>query len=318
MAAETITVYIDPSQLAAQKANDYSLFLAKMVDGQFAVIWQSMGPVATINAPSYESLNTFQLGAPSYQVNYGMITDQGGPTFSASGIAQDIELGQTVVLDQYGIFGGPTNGGVAGQITIDNALLGNPHVILNDGAGNPIFVNLQSGMDIGATTLTPQDTYQIWFDNLQERGTIIAHNVSNAGIFTFGGDTTNPVISYGADGVWRPGPLPGLAQSSEPAPTQVLASGLAELAMLATFQHKLETVSVVYLMNQFIGLFPRGMAPIDVSVQFADYKHLQAWFRVGMSSDEYESAMDQALTRAKANPRSGLGDQTWVVRPTRV
>jgi len=30
MAAETITVYIDPAQLAAQKRNNYNLYLAKM------------------------------------------------------------------------------------------------------------------------------------------------------------------------------------------------------------------------------------------------------------------------------------------------
>jgi|SRR6188474_2877097 hypothetical protein len=49
MAAETITVYIDPAQLAAQKRNNYNLYLAKMVNGQFTVIWQSMGPIATVD-----------------------------------------------------------------------------------------------------------------------------------------------------------------------------------------------------------------------------------------------------------------------------
>jgi hypothetical protein len=33
MAAEKITVYIDPAQIKAQKQNNYSLYLAKKVNG---------------------------------------------------------------------------------------------------------------------------------------------------------------------------------------------------------------------------------------------------------------------------------------------
>lgn len=315
MAAETITVYIDPNQLVAQKQNEYSLFLAKMVDGQFTVIWQSMGPIATVNAPSYESLNTFQLGAPGYQVNYGMITDQGGPTFSPYGIAQDIELGQTVVLDQDGIFGGPTNGGVAGQITIDNALLGNPHVVLNDGAGNPIFVNLQSGMDIGATTLTPQDTYQIWFDNYQERGTIIAHNVSNAGIFTFGGDTTNLVISYGAEGEWRPGPLP--------TPTQVEGQAVGgqasahPFAIVVNFDRGLDWRAKEYVRYRLHRDFPSERRPMHH--MFMGDLQLWLYFDGSLEIDGPAdlAATDATLTRAKADSTSGLERNSWTLHLSR-
>jgi hypothetical protein len=208
VSTETITVYIDPSQLAAQKDNNYSLFLAKMVDRQFTVVWQAMGPVATINAPSYEYENIFQVGAPSYQVNYGAInTSQGSAVFTAAGAPQGVEPGQTVVLDQNGIFGAPTNDGTAGEITINNALQGNPIAVLNDQAGNPIFVNVQSGMDIGEATLIPQDTYQLWFGAYQDTGSIIGFNVSNSATVTFDGGPTNQVISYSAQGEWQAGPL---------------------------------------------------------------------------------------------------------------
>ncbi len=228
MAAETITVYIDPSQLVAQKENNYSLFLAKMVNGQFTVIWQAMGPVATVNAPSYEYENTFQVAAPSYQVNYGTInTSQGSTTFAAAGRRQGVEPGQTVVLDQNGIFGAPTNDGMAGEIAINNQLQGNPSAALNDEAGNPIFVNVESGMDIGETTLTPVDTYQLWFDNYQQTGTIIAFNVGNSVTVTFGGGQTNQVISFNAEGEWQDGPLATSARVASQAVSGQSISGQA-------------------------------------------------------------------------------------------
>src|SRR6476646_8184896 len=99
MAAETIPVYIDPSQVAAQKNNKYSLFLAKMVNGQFTVIWQSRGAIATVNNPSYEYKNHFDIAVPSYEVNYGTVTTSSGSvTFTAGGLAQTIDIGQTVEL----------------------------------------------------------------------------------------------------------------------------------------------------------------------------------------------------------------------------
>ena len=215
MAAETITVYIDPEQLAQQKNNNYSLYLAKMVNGQFTVIWQALG------SSSYLYLNTFEVGAPSYQVNYGTVTQGGGgSSFAAAGLSQAIEIGQSVTLDQNGLFEAPT-GGMSGEITIFNQLQGNPNAALLDNAGNLVFVNTQSGMDIGETTLSPTDTYQLWFGNEQQAGTIIAFNVGNAGSVSFGGGQTNQVISYNAQGQWQDGPLAqGLATEQATAQDQ--------------------------------------------------------------------------------------------------
>ena len=243
MAAETIFVEIDVDQVNAQKANNYSLFLAKKVNGQFTIIWQSKGPYPSVTNPaSYEPKNTFHIQVPSYEVNYGTVTTTSGSvTFSASGVAQNITIGQTVLLDEGGLFGTPTNNGTAGEITITNGLQGNPHAILLDDKGNPIFVNTQSGMDIGAATLTPIDTYQIWFDSYQDTGTIIAHNVSNVATVVFDGGTTDKTISYNAKGEWQNG---ALAQHLDLAAAGLGPEGdLLSVAVLATFKYAL-TVGV--------------------------------------------------------------------------
>src|SRR6185437_3461513 len=81
MTTQTIQIYIDQNQLAAQKNNNYSLYLAKMVNGAYTVIWQSMGPIATVGNPSYEYSNTFDITIPSYNVNYTNSTLTPGMSF---------------------------------------------------------------------------------------------------------------------------------------------------------------------------------------------------------------------------------------------
>lgn len=325
MAAETITVYIDPSQLVAQKENNYSLFLAKMVNGQFTVIWQAMGPVATVNAPSYEYENTFQVAAPSYQVNYGTInTSQGSTTFAAAGAPQGVEPGQTVVLDQNGIFGAPTNDGMAGEIAINNQLQGNPSAALNDEAGNPIFVNVESGMDIGETTLTPVDTYQLWFDNYQQTGTIIAFNAGNSVTVTFGGGQTNQVISFNAEGEWQDGPLATSARVASQAVSGQSISGQAPVGggpgvtVVATFQNALSVGTATYLLRRLIGHFSPDLRPTQLRAQVGDSRLVaifQAPFGLEAASgvDRYESSVNAALLLARADPTSGLQGQTWTL-----
>jgi hypothetical protein len=207
MASEKITLYIDPLQIKAQKDNNYGLYLAKKVNGLFTVIWQSRSPVAKVGIPSYEYKNDFDITIPSYNVNYGNVTTvDGAISFTSVGKNQPIEVGQTVELDANGLFGTPKNDGTPGVITIKNQLAYNPHEILSDENGNVIFVNVASGMDIGMADLTPVDTYQLWFDNLQDTGTIIAHNVSNPGVVVFHGGTSEKTITYNASGGWEDGP----------------------------------------------------------------------------------------------------------------
>lgn len=196
MASESIIVFIDQDQMIAQKSNSYSLYLAKKVNGKFTVIWQSKGPIATVNTPSYQYQNRFDITVPSYQVNYGNVTQTSGSvSFTSSGKPVSMNIGQTVSLDKNGMFGTPANDGNPGTLIVNNQLAGNPNEILSDQSGNPIFVNTQSGMDIGTAELTPIDEYQIWFDNCQATGTIIAHNASNPKVVTFSGGSTTQTIS---------------------------------------------------------------------------------------------------------------------------
>ena len=48
-----ITIVIEEKQLVEQKANNFSLYLAKKVNNSFTVIWQSKGAKATVGEPSY-------------------------------------------------------------------------------------------------------------------------------------------------------------------------------------------------------------------------------------------------------------------------
>ena len=315
MSSETIIVYIDPSQLAAQKNNNFSLYLAKKVNGEFTVIWQSKGPVATVNTPSYEYENTFDIAVPSYQVGYGNVTvSEGTVSFTSAGDPVAMNTGQIVSLDANGIFGTPQNGGTAGVLLVNNALEGNPHEALNDSDGNPIFVNVDSGMDIGQAKLTPIDEYQIWFDNFQETGTIIAENVSNAMIVTFAGGTSVQTISYDATGQWQNGKLPPATVSMEMAPK---ASEVGVI-VVALFTTALTTGAVTYLLSQLIGKFSGGLKPSKIKTSVGALK-LEVTFDgkkaagAVVALDQFETAVNNALTAAKQDKSSGLSGETWTL-----
>ena len=313
MAAETIIVYIDPVQLAQQKNNKYNLFLAKKVNGAFTVIWQSFLPVAETGHPSYEYQNVFNIQVPNYEVNYGTVSEESGSvTFNAGGLAQSIELGQTVTLDQNGLFGEPSNDGTPGEITINNSLADNPHVELLDNAGNPIYVDVDSGMDKGPVTITPIDTYQIWFENYQDTGTIIVDQASNAKIVTFSGSTTSKTISYTKDGNWQDGPL-----SSSLVLSQV---GDVTVEVVAAFQYALTVGAVTYLLNQLINKFAGNLRPSKIEatagsftarMTFNNPKNRKILSIFG--TDKYLSVVGTALSAAKKDPNSGLDKETWTL-----
>lgn len=314
MASETIIVQIDQKQLAAQKNNKYSLYLAKKVNGVYTVIWQSMGPLATVGNPSYEASNTFNIAIPAYQINYTNVPIvQGSITFTSSGSPVDLALGQSVILDQNGIFGTATNTGTVGELTVQNSLAGNPHEILNDSNGNPIFVNIASGMDLGPATLTPIDEYQVWFGNLQDTGTIIANNVSNPGTVTFSGGTDTMTISYNSASVWQSGPLGG----DSAALTDAVKSGDIVVTVVAFFSKALVVGALTYLGTQLLGKFANNQKPKSIKV-IANPPSVEITF-AGASSlrdtttsmGTYDAAVNTALNAAKADSKSGLQDESW-------
>jgi hypothetical protein len=312
MASQTIIVQIDEQQLAAQKNNNYSLYLAKMVNGVYTVIWQSMGPVATVGNPSYEPSNVFNIAIPNYQINYTNVPIvQGSITFTSSGNPVPIALGQSTNLDKNGLFSAATNTGTAGALTVQNSLAGNPHEILNDNNGNPIFVNVSSGMNIGTATLTPIDEYQIWFGNLQNTGTLIANNVSNPGTVTFSGTDTQ-TISYTNAGTWQSGALPG--------PTLALASAVqtddVAVTVVAFFSQVLVVGAVTYLTSKLIDKFAGGLTPTNIKVT-ANPPSIEVTFSGGSNVAEavglgiYDAAVNAALNSAQADPTSDLAGEHW-------
>lgn len=314
MSSQSIIVYIDPGQLAAQKDNNYSLYLAKKVNGAFTVIWQSMGPIATVGHSSYEYKNTFIIQVPSYQVNYGTVTGSGTALeFDSGGEAVVMNLGQTVTLDQDGIFGTPTNGGGAGVLTVDNNLEGNPTEALYDNEGNPVFVNLQSGMDIGEAYLTPIDTYQLWFDNYQATGTIIAQNASNVGVVTFEG-TDTMTISYTAAGEWVAGKLPSELRIDASSDSKGVA-----VIVAATFTTALSVVAVAYITNRLVSKFAPDLRPSAIKVAVGSYRleltfeKRHAWTLTDADLSAYEKAVQTALAAAKKDSNSGLSDENWTL-----
>lgn len=316
MANEQIIVYIDTTQLALQKSNNYSLYLAKKVDGHFTVVWQSKGPIATAQNPAvYEYKNTFNIAIPSYQVNYGTVTrSQGAISFSAGGKAVDIDLGQTVDLNDQGLFGSPSNKGIPGEITINNELQGDPHAILNDNLGNTIYVNDYSGMDVGQSTLTPIDEYQIWFNSHQDTGTIIANNASNTGIVTFSGGEMSKTISYTSAGAWVPGNLP-------PAPGDLTTldteDNVAMVHVVAMFSIALTSAAATFLLNKLINKFASGLRPTKITATAGSSK-LEVEFSkepgVGatdMAMDTYENALNQALISLADEKKSPISNEKW-------
>ncbi|WP_198420737.1 hypothetical protein [Massilia atriviolacea] len=311
MSAETITVYIDPTQLTNQQNNNYSLYLAKMVNGQYTVIWQSLGPIATASSPSYEYENNFQISVPSYQVNYGTVTEvDGSVTFSAGGKPVTMNLGQTVSLSSGGEFSSPANGGTAGTLTVNNSLARNPHEILSDMAGNTIFVNTASGMDIGQAVLTPIDQYQLWFGNLQDTGTIIANNVSNAGVVTFSGSSTE-VISYTEAGAWESGPLASRDLILDPA----IRAASNVVVYAATFTTALTVVAVTFLLNELIGKF-ETLRPTSITAQSGSKKLTLTFSQSrsqfsAVSPAAYDAAINKALTKLSQAKDSPIARNAW-------
>jgi len=323
MSAETIIVQIDPSQLTLQQNNNYSLYLAKKVNGAFTVIWQSQGPFPTATNPvAYGPNNTFNIAVPSYMVNYssGKITE-GSVTDQVTGIPVVISTGQTVTLEASGLFTNPANGGATGVIAINNERQGNPYDVLLDNNGNPIFAN-SSGMDIGSATLTPIDTYQIWFNSYQDTGTIIASNTSKFATVIFDGTTPTQTISYTAAGTWEPGPLPSTMDLELGTDSQ---GNLVIAEVLVTFKFALTLAAATFLLSKFIDKFSSGLRPSSVTTSAGSFK-LAVKFDTpknrdilqAFGSSKFDEAVLSVLSAVKNEKNSVLAGETWELGNTAI
>jgi hypothetical protein len=128
----------------------------------------------------------------------------GNVTFTSGGKNRPISTGQSTILDTNGTFSPPKNDTKPSDILIVNQLQANPHEILLDAKGQNIWVNRESGMNIGTATLTPKSEYQLWFGNLQETGSLIAQNLSYSTTVSVV-DGQSVTITYTNAGVWVAG-----------------------------------------------------------------------------------------------------------------
>jgi hypothetical protein len=212
--SNTITVFIEEDQIVALKTNEYSLYLAKKVNDSFTVIWIANPPFATGTDQAYQYENEYDISIPSYMVNFmtGQL-DVGDVTITSGGKSCAIDLGQITTLQNTGVFTSTVNGGTVEALTIQNEMTGNPHAIVLDSQGNNIWINTASGLNIGASAMTPQLDYQFWFGPFQEAGTIIPSTISSSTvvILTEGDDAS---ITFTDAGTWENGE-----------PTEKLSSG---------------------------------------------------------------------------------------------
>ncbi|MHC8374422.1 hypothetical protein ACYZT2_27555 [Pseudomonas sp. MDT1-85] len=205
MSNQQIIVYIEETQLIAQKINNYSLYLARKVNDTFTVIWLSKGPKAATGQPSYQYKNIFDISSASFMVNFtNTPLQEGDITFTSGGKNLPINTGQITTLSEYGVFSPAKNGGVPGNILINNQLPAYPREILLDSTGCSIWVDCSGGMSIGATTMTPKNQFQLWFGAAQATGSLIPANVTNFYIVTVNSGETQ-TITYNDSGVWVPG-----------------------------------------------------------------------------------------------------------------
>ncbi|APC17001.1 hypothetical protein BLL42_15130 [Pseudomonas frederiksbergensis] len=204
MSSQTIIVYIEEDQLIAQKTNNYSLYLAKKVNSTFTVIWLAKAPLPTPGQPTYQYKNTFDISSDTYRVNFTNTPLQDGDiSFTSGGKSLLINTGQKTTLNQYGVFSTAQNGGVPGDVLINNQLPAYPRAILLDSTGRSLWVS-SSGMDIGPTTMTPKNDFQLWFGPAQVAGSLIPSTVSNVDVVTVNNGETQ-TITYTNSGTWVSG-----------------------------------------------------------------------------------------------------------------
>ena len=312
MSAQSIKVEIHQNQVSRQKQNGYNLMLAKKVNGNFTVIWQSRLANAATDA-TYEQHNTFDIQVDSYMVGYTNDKVQSGSVDFTSGAGPvPIELSQKVKIDKYGVIGKADYGGTPGTIIIENELGSSPHEILTDSKSKPLFINRESGMDLGTSILTPQDEYQIWFQSHLEAGSIIVDNISHAINVVFGAGDTVKTVSFNADGEWQHG---GLVASKASLSAKVVPS--FGVTVLATFNKALTTAAITYLTTKLINKFSGNLRPKGitisgngVTIEFKGYKPPLGGL---VLTDQYEQAVDKALLAAVNDHDSELFNNSWFI-----
>ncbi|PSS06602.1 hypothetical protein PHLCEN_2v3660 [Hermanssonia centrifuga] len=181
----TLDISVNPDDIPNLQKAGYRLCIAKRVNGKYTVVWWSGG--------AFTARNTFAWDA-EFQV-FGASKLQKGLQVKSGTTAQEIKLGQTVVLDVHGEMqpatGLPDKSGVF-QVQNDydpirigvNAKLG--------GAWSPIYLSMQPFFT-GIIPLTPVEKVLVWFDTSSSTGTMFVDAVTNSVELDFTSKTSQSV-----------------------------------------------------------------------------------------------------------------------------
>jgi hypothetical protein len=173
---KVVNIQIASGDLENLKKAKYKLCFAKKVgDSDYNVVWQSYS--------DYLSYNTF-----SWTPQYGLF---GSNVFEDDIKVQvqtnivTIGLGETSILNSYGVLGDPTTGGPTTCFTMDNQY-GSIHPGVNqlstgiDGTqiSTPIYV-AEAPIVKGTAELTPVEKVLVWFEQNIETSTMFSTARSN-------------------------------------------------------------------------------------------------------------------------------------------
>jgi len=193
MGTYSLTVNIDSTQYPVLKNSGYNLCIAKKVNGVYNVVW---------SGTTFLQNNFFQW-VEDYQV-FGQLTFTPGALVRAQTLDQDIQFGQTCVLEADGVMDsatGPIDNSGTFHVIND---FGPIHVGVNGSIGGkflPIYVT--PAIVSGEADLSPVVTLMAWFDLELETSVMFVKAISNL-IEVKYLETTDHTVSYGGKtvGVW--------------------------------------------------------------------------------------------------------------------
>lgn len=265
MTTKSVVVSIAPQDQINLKKNGYNLCFAKIVNGVANVVWQSQSPTQWI------ARNEFSW-VPLYEV-YGAQSFQSSVQVSETTTPVPIQLGDTTLLTEYGIFNPATEAGPSTAVTITNQFtlitIGMSQVA--DGVSNPIYVSPNQA-ETGIVTLTPVDQIMVWFDQELTTSTMFSNavsmstmvdltNVNSAAIMYQAGNWLNPAAaSVTAE---LPGPLSILTLVFGVTAAVTASHVASKIATYLTGVYGTVTVDVQYGNNRLSVNYSevRGLAP---------------------------------------------------------
>ncbi|TFK34284.1 hypothetical protein BDQ12DRAFT_727062 [Crucibulum laeve] len=193
MTTYQLEVQIAPSDIRRLKEGGYNLCIAKKVNGAYSVIWSG--------DQNFAPSNTFEW-VDEYQV-FGVDSFKVGALVKAATNSEDIQPGQSCVLDQNGVMGVATGSAHStGRFSVLNEYsaisIGVSAKLF--GETRPVFVTPTS--TVGTTTFEPVDDIVVWFSPMLTTGTMISGaDITTSIEVKYGGGETSKSVRF-SDGNW--------------------------------------------------------------------------------------------------------------------